>query len=145
MLIRMTNFLLALVMSLPIATVHASGSGGGGGGFGGGAGGGRRGDITRPPHEAVTDHQYELGKAILSGRIEQYREIRVCIDLGASLEKPGSGALSEFRGGSRDSLALALRDCPDGGQARRLSEVMEGVDIDAVVHYLDERYSLRLM
>lgn len=107
--------------------------------------GGGRGGVTRAPHEVVTDHQYELGKAILSGRIEQYREIRVCVDLGASVEKPGSGALAEFKGAARDKLILALRDCPEDGPARRLSEVMEGVDVDAVVHYLDERYSLRLM
>lgn len=90
------------------------------------------------------DSQYARGQSILAQKVDNYRSLSVCVDVGSEimdLSQTTSTDLSSF--GSREVFGAALHDCSRGGQPA-LSSFMDGEDVSALVHFLDTRLELQL-
>lgn len=104
---------------------------------GGGYGGGSVGATSTP-----VDHNYELGKAIYSGRSKQAPKIKYCIDDGTEKVKLKRSSLKAFKRKSQSELAGKLYDC-DEPDTLALNKI-GGDNMAYVLYYLNKRYKLRM-
>lgn len=98
-----------------------------------------------PPREPRVDEQYEYGKAMLSGRLQKFRGVDFCLTEGdrRRAARISRYNLTRFRDADSTNLFRALTDC------RRpeldILQVTEPAEAQALVHYLNSRYDLRLV
>jgi len=122
--------LLALVSSTFASGALASGGGGGGPGSA----------------RSRTDATYELGKAVFRGRAPEARGLEVCL-LDEQGETPSAIAINResmkpFRRGPSRALRTRLVEC--GSEPRPVSHQLDRTNLGALVHYLNQRYRLKL-
>jgi len=94
--------------------------------------------------QQAKDPSYERGKALLKGRIKNYRGVQVCLldtETG-KLHKPSKNKLQPYRKVKAVKLALQLFNCK---QAETLiAKIYKGNDLAYLVYYLDRRYKLQM-
>ena len=121
------------------SSVLASGGGGGGGG-GGGFSSRSTGSYSTP--QRVVDQDYEIGKAIFTGRQTGVEKIAYCIKIEDQLTPVKRKSIKAFHKSSYENLTANLFDCnqPD-------TQVLDQIGRDNllyVMYYLNKRYNLYL-
>lgn len=97
-----------------------------------------------PHQEPGIDQTYEYGKAMISGRLRKFRNVTFCV---ANEDRSNSQRISyqsvkHFKNTESAQLYRAIVICRSPEQ--KILELAEPVEIQALVHYLDDRYNLEL-
>ncbi|MGY8903069.1 MAG: hypothetical protein ACKVIH_00765 [Burkholderiales bacterium] len=151
----MYTLLQRLLLALAcLAPVLASGSGFGG--FGGGSGGssGSSGGFSGPRGSgnsssnsgalSSVDQKYELGRSIVAQQALRYQGMALCLATDGKFSLLVDAKVPELMAlGNRQALAAALHDCAPETKPP-LNAVMRSSDLEALVHFLDQRLSLKL-
>ncbi len=87
------------------------------------------------------DLRYEWGRAITAGRVAAYAKVEFCVESAQRWQPLSLHSLRRFT--TRSELLSSLYDCASPGM-RRLMDVMMPADLEAVVHFLERRHTLRL-
>ena len=130
------SLICALIFSLVPVTGFASGTGSGGFGRTSGSGG---------TTERLVDPVYELGKSIFRGRNKTYGGTKFCLPSEAEesgLIKIKRKTIKGYKEQSFQELAIDLRNCDDAEQ--NLLKTLAPEDFRALLHYLNQRYRLKL-
>lgn len=85
---------------------------------------------------------YEDGKAIYKGRKYGSRRIAYCVNVDGEKKKIRARHLRSFVGGTATKLSANLYDCDAPNTL--ISQNISPDDFNAVLHYLDARYALKL-
>lgn len=88
------------------------------------------------------DAVYAQGKALLKGRTGGFEKVTYCVNTADGAKKLKSRSIKPHRRGTSDALAAALVNCdaPD----KSIVSYMDAPSVQAVLHYLNSRYRLKL-
>lgn len=120
------------LLSLTPSVVLASGSTGDYGGS----------SYDRPAK--TIDPVYERGKAIFTGRSQEYRKYAFCIRDNSSSEpqKIKRKNIKAYKNSTYDAVAGELVKCDEPNKA--ITDVVSRDDVSFLVYYIDKRYKLEL-
>ena len=102
------------------------------------SGGGSFGSSSR----SSVDKQYELGRSYYKSRQANGSQLKYCVRSGDDLKKLSRRSVKQFKNGSATAFVDSLYSCEDPNL--KIADVVPDGHGDAILHYLNKRYKLRL-
>jgi hypothetical protein len=134
----MSRFLLLIVASIAVlvqpSVSFASGGYSGGGGFGNGG--------SRSSQQRPVDQNYEVGKAIYTGRAKGEPSLEYCIVVNGEKLPVKRRSIKTYKNATYTDFASNLYRCDQ--PEKRIADSLTRDSLLYVVYYLNKRHKLKL-
>lgn len=88
------------------------------------------------------DQQYELGKSYYKARLSDGSKLEYCVKSDSDLQKLSRRSVKQFKKGSASDFVAALHNCANPNQ--KIADLVTDEQGQAILHYLNKRFKLRL-